>query len=135
TESLLRREYPRRRRGRWCAAKVAMMESLSPETRKPYLIIRPPAGWAALDLRELWQFRDLLLTLAGRDVKLRYRQTLLGVAWVVLQPLLAAGILSFVFGFLGKMSTDGFPAFIFSYAAMLGFSAFSNTLTKASICL
>jgi len=60
--------------------------------------LRPTRGWVPIDLLELWGFRDLLTVLAGRDVKLRYKQTLLGVAWVLLQPLLAAGILSFVFG-------------------------------------
>src|SRR5205814_1991160 len=64
--------------------------------RKPHLTIRPSSGFAALNLRELWEYRDLLFTLAMRDVKLRYRQTALGVAWVVLQPLLGAFILGFV---------------------------------------
>ncbi len=65
---------------------------------KPFLTIVPTSGWAALNLRDTWQFRDLLMSLAGRDLKLRYKQTVLGVIWVVLQPLMAAGIFSFVFG-------------------------------------
>jgi lipopolysaccharide transport system permease protein len=102
---------------------------------KPYLVIRPRSGWAALDLRELWQYRDLLLTLAIRDVKLRYKQTALGVAWVILQPLLAAAIFTFVFGKVAKLPSDGLPYFIFAYAGMLGWNAFNSTLTKASACI
>jgi len=85
-----------------------------------------------LDLRELWQFRDLLFALAGRDVKLRYKQTALGVIWVVLQPLMAAGIFTFVFGKVAKLSSDGQPYFIFSFAGLLGWNLFSGVLTKVS---
>lgn len=102
---------------------------------KPYLSIRPSSGWAAVNVRELWQFRDLLMSLAGRDVKLRYKQTALGVIWVVLQPLMAAGIFSFVFGKLADFPSDGVPYFLFSYAGLLGWNLFSGTLTKCSGCL
>lgn len=88
-----------------------------------------------LNLGEIWQYRDLLTTLAGRDVKLRYRQTALGAIWVILQPLLAAGIFSFVFGSVAKLSSDGVPYFLFSYAGLLAWNAFSSTLTKVSGCL
>jgi lipopolysaccharide transport system permease protein len=99
---------------------------------KPHLVLRPLTGWQALSLRELWPFRDLLRTLAMRDVKLRYRQTALGVLWVVLQPLLAAGIFSFVFGRVAKLSSDGVPYFLFSYAGLLGWNAFNSVLTRSS---
>ncbi len=102
---------------------------------KPYLLIEPRAGWQALSVKELWQYRDLLTTLAWRDVKLRYRQTALGVIWVVLQPLIAAGLFSFVFGKVAKLPSDGLPYFLFAYAGLLGWSAFSSTLTKSSGCL
>jgi lipopolysaccharide transport system permease protein len=102
---------------------------------EPFLIIRPTRGWAALNLREVWQFRDLLFTLAGRDLKLRYKQTALGVIWVVLQPLMAAGIFSFVFGKVAKLPSDGVPYLLFSFAGLLGWNLFSNTLTKTSSCL
>ena len=98
-------------------------------------MIRPQSGWAALNLRELWQFRDLLFTLGGRDIKLRYRQTLLGVIWVVLQPLLGAGIFTIVFGVIGKLKTDGVPNFVFSFAGLLGLNLFSTTLSKAGVSL
>ena len=74
---------------------------------QPYLTLRPPARWAALNLPELVRFRGLLLTLAARDVKLRYRQTMLGVAWVLIQPLLAAGIFAVVFGKVAGLSRSG----------------------------
>ncbi len=102
---------------------------------EPFLKIRPSSGWAALRLVEIWQFRDLLLALAQRDIKLRYKQTFLGVAWVVLQPLLAAGIFSFVFGLLAKMPSDGKNYFLFSYAGLLGWNLFNNTVTRSSTCL
>ncbi len=103
---------------------------------KPLQTIRPTSGWAALNLREIWQFRDLLTTLASRDVKLRYRQTALGVVWVLLQPLLAAGIFSFVFGKVAGLKSPGMvPYFVFAYAGQLGWGAFSSTLSKTSSCL
>ena len=105
-------------------------------TPKPHLTIQPTSGWQAINLRELWQFRDLLTTLAQRDVKLRYRQTALGVVWVILQPLLAAGIFSFVFGKVAKLpAPNGIPYLVFSYAGLLAWNAFNSTLTKTSGCL
>ncbi|HVM07311.1 MAG TPA: ABC transporter permease [Acidimicrobiales bacterium] len=100
--------------------------------RRPHLIIRPKARWSLFHLGELWEFRDLLVTFAGRDVRLRYRQTALGVIWVVVQPLLAAGILSFVFGSVADLPSEGVPYFVFAYAGTLAWTAFSSTLTKAS---
>lgn len=102
---------------------------------EPFLIIRPSRGWSALNLKELWQFRDLLFTLAGRDLKLRYKQTALGVIWVILQPLMAAGIFSFVFGTVAKLPSNGTPYLLFSFAGLLGWNLFSNTLSKTSTCL
>lgn len=102
---------------------------------QPRLTIRPRPGWRLLDLAQLWAFRDLLLTLASRDLRLRYRQTALGVVWVVLQPLLAAGIFSFVFGKVLRASSDGMPYFLFSYAGMLAWTVFNSTLSKTSSCL
>ena len=101
----------------------------------PFAVVEPPSKWVALDLRELFRFRELLLTLAWRDVKLRYRQTALGVSWVVIQPLIAAGILSFVFNRIAALPSDGVPAFLSSFAGMLGWNAFQTTLTKSSGCL
>ena len=98
----------------------------------PLLTIRAGSGWAGVNLVELWRFRDLLFTLAGRDLRLRYKQTVLGVVWVVLQPLLAAGVFSFVFGKVARMPSDGVPYFIFSYAGLMAWNLFSGTLNKVS---
>lgn len=99
------------------------------------LLIKPGSGWAALDLREVWQFRDLLFTLAGRDLKLRYKQTALGAIWVVAQPLMAAGIFTVVFGKIANLSSDGIPYFLFAFVGQLGWGLFANTVGKTSGCL
>ena len=114
---------------------VALSPGLTvPATPAPrqHLKIRPASGWQALNLLQIWQYRDLLLALASRDVKLRYKQTALGAIWVVFQPLLAAGIFSFVFGKVANLSSDGVPYFIFSYVGLLAWNVFANTLTKVS---
>jgi lipopolysaccharide transport system permease protein len=103
--------------------------------RPPLHRIEPKSDWTAIKVRELWQFRDLLMALAGRDLRLRYKQTALGAVWVVLQPLLAAGVFSFVFGTVAKMPSDGMPYFLFSYAGLLGWNLFFNTVSKTSACL
>jgi len=102
-----------------------------PGVRRAPLILRPTSGWAALRVAEVWQFRDLLFTLAGRDLKLRYKQTLLGVVWVVLQPLAAAGIFNFVFGAVAGLKTS----FAATFAGVAAWTLFSSTMTRASGCL
>ena len=100
---------------------------------KPLLTIRPRRSWLPTNPRELWAFRELLVRLTARDVTLRYRQTALGVIWVVLQPLLTAGILSFVFGSVaGLPAPAGIPYFVFSLAGMVAWNAFSQTTLRAS---
>jgi lipopolysaccharide transport system permease protein len=101
------------------------MEIASTAIRKPLLTIRASKGFAALNLPEVWQFRELFGGLAYRDVKLRYRQTALGVIWVILQPLLAAGIFSFVFGKVAKLPSDGpYPYFVFLLCGAAGVECF-----------
>lgn len=99
------------------------------------LRIRPAGAWAGMNLGELWRFRDVLYALALRDLKLRYRQTALGVAWVVIQPLVAAGIMSIVFGLLAGFSGHGIPYFLFAFAGTLAWVAFQTTFSKASLAL
>jgi lipopolysaccharide transport system permease protein len=70
----------------------------------PEMVFAPPSGWPGLHLRELWEFRDLLYFLVWKDIKVRYKQTVLGVAWAVLQPLLTMIVFSIFFGVLGRMS-------------------------------
>ena len=109
--------------------------SIPPAIAEPFTKIRPHSGWAALNLPEAWKFRDLLFALAARDLKLRYKQTALGVVWVIAQPLMAAAIFSFVFGKVARLSSDGVPYLLFSFAGLLGWNLFSTTVTKCSGCL
>src|SRR5882724_5530279 len=111
------------------------MTSVSSIPARPFMVVEPSTGWAALRLGDVWKFRDLLASLAARDVKLRYRQTALGVAWVLLQPLLAAGAFSFVFGTIAKLDSGSTPYFVFSYTGLLGWNFFSGVLARSSGCL
>lgn len=106
----------------------------APPVRR-HVKIRAGARRTGLGLGEVWAARDLLFALGVRDVKVRYKQTLLGVAWVVLQPLIAAGILSVVFGTVAKLPSDGVPYFLFSYVGFLIWNAFQSTLTRAGTSL
>jgi len=101
----------------------------------PLRRIRSTTRRTPLDLGELWRYRDLWLTLALRDVKLRYRQTALGIAWVVLLPLLASGIFTVVFGIVAGLPSDGSPYFLFVFAGYLGWNAFQNTLQRCGVSL
>ena len=117
------------------AVESAQPQAAPAPRRVLHLRIKPSTGFAALNLRELWEYRDLLFTLAMRDVKLRYRQTALGVAWVVLQPLLGAFILGFVFGRVAMLPSGNVSYFVYAYAGLLGWNAFNGTLSKASSCV
>jgi lipopolysaccharide transport system permease protein len=103
--------------------------------RVPLRRIRSDRKRTPLDWAELWRYRDLWLTLALRDVKLRYRQTALGVAWVVLLPLMASGVFTVVFGLVARLPSDGSPYFLFVFAGFLGWTSFQNTLQRCSISL
>ena len=85
-----------------------------------------------LDIPELVRFRDLLWTLADRDLRVRYKQTALGVIWVVLQPLMSALIFAFVFGVIAAMPSDGKPYLLFAFAGMSAWNTFANILTRVS---
>ena len=95
-------------------------------------LIKPSSGWAALDLRELWIYRELVYFLTWRDLKVRYKQTLLGAAWAVLQPFLTMVVFSIFFGDLAKVPSDGIPYPIFSYTALLPWQLFTKALQDAS---
>ena len=89
-------------------------------TPTPYLVIEPSIGWRTLRLNDLWEFRDLLFALGMRDVRLVYKQTLLGIAWVILQPLIGACIFAFVFGMLARMPSSDLPYFVFFFCRDVG---------------
>jgi lipopolysaccharide transport system permease protein len=97
----------------------------------PELIIRPRRGWIGLDWRELLHYRELLYFLVWRDVKVRYKQTVLGVAWAVLQPLFSMLIFTFIFGRFAKIPSENLPYAVFVYAGLLPWQFFANGLTLA----
>ncbi len=105
---------------------------LQPATaRRPTVVIEPSSGWSALNLRELWTYRDLLVILAGRDVKLRYKQTGLGITWVILQPLVAALIFTVMFGRFAKLPSDGHPYLLFVFSGVVIWNYFAAVLQRA----
>ena len=96
----------------------------------PLLILEPTTGFARLNLREVWAYRELLYFLIWRDVKVRYKQTVLGVAWAILQPVLTMVVFSVFFGRLAKMPSDGVPYPIFAFAALLPWQLFAFALDR-----
>jgi lipopolysaccharide transport system permease protein len=98
----------------------------------PHLRIEPSHGWVSLKLRELWEYRELLYFLTWRDIKVRYKQTVLGAAWAIIQPFFTMVVFSLFFGNLAKVPSDGIPYPIFSYAALVVWTFFANGLTLSS---
>ncbi len=99
---------------------------------RPLLILNPPSGWIRLGLGELWAYHELIFFLALREIKIRYKQTAIGVLWAVIQPLFTMLIFSLFFGRLGKLPSDGIPYSLFSLAALVPWTFFSAGLTAAS---
>ncbi len=93
-------------------------------------VIEPTKGWRNLDLKELWAYRELLWVLTLRDIKVRYKQTVLGVVWALIQPVMLMVVFSIFFGRLAKIPSDGYPYPIFVYAALLPW-VFLPTLSVA----
>jgi lipopolysaccharide transport system permease protein len=95
-------------------------------------VIRPPQGWLELNLAELWAYRELLYFFVWRDIKVRYKQTLIGAGWAVLQPLLAMTVFTLIFGMLAKIPSDGLPYPVFYFCALLPWMYFAGALTTAT---
>src|SRR5688500_7080997 len=91
--------------------------------------IRSSEGWALPDLAELWRYRELVFFLMWRDVKVRYKQTVMGASWAILQPFASMVIFSLFFGKLAKMPSDGLPYPLFSFAALVPWAFFANGLS------
>ena len=98
----------------------------------PIVLIRPPQGWVPLELKELWEHREIFYFLVWRDIKVRYKQTVLGAAWAVLQPFFTMIVFSIVFGWLARMPSDGVPYPIFAFTALLPWQLFVRSLTASS---
>jgi lipopolysaccharide transport system permease protein len=101
-------------------------------TTAPVTVIRPPRGWIPMNLRELWAYRELLYFFAWRDIKVRYTQTVFGIAWAVVQPLFMMVIFSLFFGTLAKVPSENIPYPLFSYAGVLPWTLFAAGLTRSS---
>ena len=98
----------------------------------PTVIIEPSRGWVSLKLRELWEYRELLYFLAWRDISVRYKQTLLGAAWAIIQPFFTMVVFSVFFGKLAKLSSEGIPYPIFAYCALLPWHYFAEAMSRSS---
>ncbi|MDX1413078.1 MAG: ABC transporter permease [Candidatus Promineifilaceae bacterium] len=94
--------------------------------------IEPASGWASLKLHEIWEFRELLYFFVWRDIKVRYKQTILGAAWAILQPFLTMVVFSLFFGRLAGIPSEGVPYPIFSYAALVPWTFFANGSNQAA---
>jgi lipopolysaccharide transport system permease protein len=102
------------------------------ESVPPTLVIRPPRKWVPVDLHELWTYRELITSFTLRDIKLRYKQTGLGITWAVLQPLLTMLIFTIIFGGLAKIPSEGVPYPLFVLAALLPWMLFAEGLTRST---
>lgn len=98
----------------------------------PVTIIRPSPGWVSLELRALWDYRELLYFLTWRDIKVRYKQTAFGAAWAIIQPLLTMVVFSLFFGRLARVPSDGLPYPVFSFAALVPWSFFAYGLSQSA---
>lgn len=98
-------------------------------------IIKPRKGWRSIDFAELWRYRELLFSLALRDIKVRYKQTVLGVAWAVIQPLTAMLIFTVIFGRLAKIPSDGLPYPVFVFSGLLAWNFFSAAVASGGSSL
>jgi len=111
------------------APSVATPDVVGP---RPTIDITPPVGWWAIPFREVWDYRELLYFFVWRDVKVRYKQTAIGVAWVVLQPLMTSAIFVLFFGRLAKLSPQGVPSLVFYFAGLVPWMYFAYSLNHAT---
>ena len=107
-------------------------DSAPPARERPEFVIEPAARWPRIDLAELWAFRQLLFFLVWRDLKVRYAQTVLGIGWAVLQPLLSVVVFTVIFGHFAKVPSNGVPYALFSLAAVVPWTYFSTAFSGAS---
>jgi lipopolysaccharide transport system permease protein len=111
------------------------LQSLPSDSQLAITVIRPSRGWISLNLRDIWEYRELLYFLTWRDIKVRYKQTVLGAAWAIIQPFFTMVVFSLFFGKLAKMPSDDIPYPIFSYAALVPWTFFANGLSQSSSSL
>src|SRR5713101_7436197 len=105
---------------------------MNTDTTHPVLILKPSSGFLRINLRAVWEYRELLYFLVWRDIKVRYKQTALGAAWAILQPVMTMVVFSVFFGRLAKMPSDGIPYPIFAYAGLLPWQLFAYALSESA---
>lgn len=111
---------------------IPFFKTKQPASEKGIVRIEPSKGWVSLKLRELWEYRELLYFLIWRDVKVRYKQTILGGSWAIIQPFFTMVVFSLFFGKLAKVPSDDIPYPIFSYTALVPWAFFANGLNQAT---
>jgi lipopolysaccharide transport system permease protein len=109
-----------------------MTDTTQTDSAIPTLIIRPPKKWVPVDLHEIWEYRELLYSFVARDVKIRYKQTALGFLWAIIQPLFMMIIFTVIFGGFAKIPSDNVPYPLFSFAALIPWTLFSEGLTRST---
>ncbi len=100
--------------------------------KRPVTVLKPSHGWLSLNLAELWRYRELLYILSWRDVKVRYKQTMIGAAWAIIQPFFSMVVFSLFFGRLSNIPSDQIPYPLFSYAALVPWTFFANGLAESA---
>ena len=105
---------------------------MNSQTNTDTIVLKPPSGWTSLNLGDLWRYRELVYFMTWRDLKVRYKQTVLGASWAILRPFMTMVVFSIFFGNLAKVPSDGLPYPIFSYTALLPWELFVTALTVAS---
>jgi len=107
------------------------VDSALPSGEIPVIVIHPSRGLVSLKLRDLWEYRELLYFLTWRDIKVRYKQTVIGIGWAVIQPFFTMIVFSIFFGYLAKIPSDGIPYPVFAYCGLLPWQLFSHALTES----
>ena len=123
--------------GRREVAVAAAEQAITPPA--PVVVIRPTHGWRAVDVRELWRYRELLFYLTWREISVRYKQTVLGVLWAIIQPLMTTGLFAALFAILmgrgNEPTAQGVPYVVSTFCAMLPWQLFANSLSQSGQCL
>ena len=113
---------------------ASVVSASKPALLEREVVLEPPRGWSALNLRELWDYRDLLYFLVWRDIKGRYQQMALGPLWILIQPLMSMVLYTLIFGLIAKLDSDGKPYAVFAYTALLPWGFFSDAVASGANC-
>jgi lipopolysaccharide transport system permease protein len=116
-------------------ADVSNLHPIVNSNQPPVTFIRPLSGWVPINFRELWEYRELLFFLIWRDIKLRYKQTVLGFAWAIIQPVMMMVVFTLFFGTLAKIPSNNIPYPLFTFAALLPWTLFSEGLSRSTASL